>query len=276
MIRSRRIALVLLLPGLVLLVAGVVIPALTMLLSPPRVSTGEVFDRLGRMLSDPYDLAIIWRTLRIGLTVTGLCLVLGFPTAYLLARSRSRWAGVLLALAIFPLLLSNVVRTYGWLVVLGRNGVVGQAIEGLGLADPAPQLLYTELAVVLGLTQLFLPLAIITCYSAVAQVDANLDEAARGLGAGRMRTLWSVTIPLSMPGIAMAATLVFAGAVTAYTTPYLLGGSRQTMLATQLFRYSGVSLDWAAASATALIMTVLVLVVYSLSTAITRAKAVSR
>ncbi|GAA2062936.1 MULTISPECIES: ABC transporter permease [Streptomyces] len=276
MIRSRRIALVLLLPGLVLLVAGVVIPALTMLLSPPRVSTGEVFDRLGRMLSDPYDLAIIWRTLRIGLTVTGLCLVLGFPTAYLLARSRSRWAGVLLALAIFPLLLSNVVRTYGWLVVLGRNGVVGQTIEGLGLADPAPQLLYTELAVVLGLTQLFLPLAIITCYSAVAQVDANLDEAARGLGAGRMRTLWSVTIPLSMPGIAMAATLVFAGAVTAYTTPYLLGGSRQTMLATQLFRYSGVSLDWAAASATALIMTVLVLVVYSLSTAITRAKAVSR
>ncbi|MFD7510739.1 ABC transporter permease [Streptomyces sp. NPDC059853] len=276
MIRSRRIALVLLLPGLVLLVAGVVIPALTMLLSPPRVSTGEVFDRLGRMLSDPYDLTIIWRTLRVGLTVTGLCLALGFPTAYLLARSRSRWAGVLLALAIFPLLLSNVVRTYGWLVVLGRNGVVGQTIEALGLADPAPQLLYTELAVVLGLTQLFLPLAIITCYSAVAQVDANLDEAARGLGAGRMRTLWSVTIPLSMPGIAMAATLVFAGAVTAYTTPYLLGGSRQTMLATQLFRYSGVSLDWAAASATALIMTVLVLVVYSLSTAITRAKAVSR
>ncbi|MCU4746112.1 MULTISPECIES: ABC transporter permease [Streptomyces] len=276
MIRSRRIALVLLLPGLVLLLGGVVIPALTMLLSPPRVDTGEVFDRLGRMLSDPYDLAIIWRTLRIGLTVTGLCLTLGFPTAYLLARSRSRWAGVLLALAIFPLLLSNVVRTYGWLVVLGRNGVVGQTIEGLGLADPAPQLLYTELAVVLGLTQLFLPLAIITCYSAVAQVDANLDEAARGLGAGRIRTLWSVTIPLSMPGIAMAATLVFAGAVTAYTTPYLLGGSRQTMLATQLFRYSGVSLDWAAASATAIIMTVLVLVVYGVSTVLTRAKAVTR
>lgn len=276
MIRSRRIALVLLLPGLVLLLGGVVIPALTMLLSPPRVPTGEVFDRLGRMLSDPYDLAIIWRTLRIGLTVTGLCLALGFPTAYLLARSRSRWAGILLALAIFPLLLSNVVRTYGWLVVLGRNGVVGQTIEGLGLADPAPQLLYTELAVVLGLTQLFLPLAIITCYSAVAQVDANLDEAARGLGAGRIRTLWSVTIPLSMPGIAMAATLVFAGAVTAYTTPYLLGGSRQTMLATQLFRYSGVSLDWAAASATAIIMTVLVLVIYGVSTVLTRAKAVTR
>ncbi|MFI9460575.1 ABC transporter permease [Streptomyces xiamenensis] len=276
MIRSRRIALVLLLPGLVLLLGGVVIPALTMLLSPPRVPTGEVFDRLGRMLSDPYDLAIIWRTLRIGLTVTGLCLTLGFPTAYLLARSRSRWAGILLALAIFPLLLSNVVRTYGWLVVLGRNGVVGQTIEGLGLADPAPQLLYTELAVVLGLTQLFLPLAIITCYSAVAQVDANLDEAARGLGAGRIRTLWSVTIPLSMPGIAMAATLVFAGAVTAYTTPYLLGGSRQTMLATQLFRYSGVSLDWAAASATAIIMTVLVLVIYGVSTVLTRAKAVTR
>ncbi|WP_326596378.1 ABC transporter permease [Streptomyces sp. NBC_01803] len=276
MIRSRRIALALLLPGLALLVGGVLAPALTMLLSPPRVSTGEVFDRLGRMLSDPHDLAIILRTLRVGLTVTGICLVLGFPTAYLLARSRSRWAGPLLALAIFPLLLSNVVRTYGWLVVLGSNGVIGQAIEGLGLADEAPQLLYTELAVVLGLTQLFLPLAIVTCYSAVAQVDAGLDDAARGLGAGRVRTMWSVVIPLSMPGIAMAATLVFAGSVTAYTTPYLLGGSRQTMLATQLFRYSGVSLDWAAASATAVIMTTLVILIYSAATVVTRAKAVTR
>ncbi|TDC25281.1 ABC transporter permease [Streptomyces sp. 8K308] len=270
MIRSRRIALALLLPGLALLVGGVVAPSLVMLLSPPRVETGEVLDRLGQMLSDPYDLEIIWRTLRVGLVVTAICVLLGFPTAYLLARSRSRWAGPLLALAIFPLLLSNVVRTYGWLVVLGSNGVVGRVITGLGISDEAPQLLYTELAVVLGLVQLFLPLAIVTCYSAVAQVDAGLDDAARGLGAGRTRTMWSVVIPLSMPGIAMAATLVFAGAVTAYTTPYLLGGSRQRMLSTQLFSYSGVTLDWAAASATAIVMTVLVLLVYVASTLASR------
>jgi putative spermidine/putrescine transport system permease protein len=248
------------------LLAGFLVPSVLMLLAPPDVTTAEVFARLGRMLTDPYDLRIIGRTIGLGLIVTVLCIVLGFPLAYLLARSTSRWAGLLLALAIFPLLLSNVVRTFGWLVILGSNGVIGQLLTGLGLVETAPQLLYTELAIVLGLTQLFLPLAVISSYSAVAQVPAGLDDAARGLGAGRTRTLWDVVIPLSGPGLIVAATLVFAGSVTAYTTPYLLGGSRQRMLSTQLFSYSSVTLDWAAASATALIMTVLVFAVSGLAT----------
>jgi putative spermidine/putrescine transport system permease protein len=256
----------LLVPGLVVLLAGFLVPSVLMLLAPPDVTTAEVFARLGRMLTDPYDLRIIGRTIGLGLIVTVLCIVLGFPLAYLLARSTSRWAGLLLALAIFPLLLSNVVRTFGWLVILGSNGVIGQLLTGLGLVETAPQLLYTELAIVLGLTQLFLPLAVISSYSAVAQVPAGLDDAARGLGAGRTRTLWDVVIPLSGPGLIVAATLVFAGSVTAYTTPYLLGGSRQRMLSTQLFSYSSVTLDWAAASATALIMTVLVFAVSGLAT----------
>jgi len=261
---SRRTGL-LVLPGLALLLAGFLVPSAAMLLAPPGVSPADILARLGQMLTDPYDLTIIWRTVRLGLIVTLICLVLGFPIAYLLARSTSRWSGVLLALAIFPLLLSNVVRTFGWLVVLGSNGAIGQLLLALGLVDQAPQLLYTELAIVLGLTQLFLPLAIISCYSAVAQVDPGLDDAARGLGASRTRTFWGIVAPLSGPGIVVAATLVFAGSATAYTTPYLLGGSSQRMLSTQLFSYSSVSIDWAAASATALIMTVLVFVVSGLS-----------
>ncbi|MFD3688360.1 ABC transporter permease [Nocardiopsis sp. NPDC058631] len=266
---SRKSAL-LLVPGLAFLLVGFLVPTTLMLFSPPGTGTPEIFARVGQMLTDPYDLRIIWRTVRLGLIVTALCVGLGFPIAYLLARSNSRWAGVLLALAIFPLLLSNVVRTFGWLVVLGANGAVGQALVGLGLVDQAPQLLYTELAIVLGLTQLFLPLAVISCYSAVAQVDPGLDEAARGLGASRVRTFWSVVVPLSSPGIVVAATLVFAGAVTAYTTPYLLGGSGQRMLSTQLYAYSSVTVDWASASATALVMTVLVFLVSGLSSAFGR------
>ncbi|GAA4431911.1 ABC transporter permease [Georgenia halophila] len=253
-------------PGLAVLLAGFLIPSVIMLLAPPGVTTGEVLARLGRMLTDPFDLTIIGRTIGLGLIVTVLCLTLGFPLAYLLARSRSRWAGLLLALAIFPLLLSNVVRTFGWLVILGSNGVIGQALTALGLVEDAPQLLYTPVAIVLGLTQLFMPLAIIATYSAVAQVPAGLDEAARGLGAGRARTFWDVVVPLSWPGVVVAATLVFAGSITAYTTPYLLGGSRQRMLSTQLYSYSTATLDWAAASATALIMTVLVFAVSGFST----------
>jgi putative spermidine/putrescine transport system permease protein len=252
-------------PGALVLVLGFAIPALLMLFSPPGTGPLEVLSRLGQMLTDPYDLKIIGRTLVYGLTVTVLCVVLGFPIAFLLARSTSRFAGMWLALAIFPLLLSNVVRTFGWLVMLGSNGAIGKLLVALGLTDRGPQLLYTPLAVVLGMLQLFLPLAIITCYSAIAQVDKNLDDAARGLGASRTRTLWSVVVPLSLPGIVVAATLVFAGAATAYTTPYLLGGTGQRVLSTQLFTYSSVTVDWAAASATALVMTVLVFLVSGLS-----------
>lgn len=270
-----RSTLLLLLPGLAFLLVGFLLPAVAMLFAPPGVTFAQVIERMGAMLTDPYDLGIIWRTVRIGLVVTAVCVVLGFPIASLLARSQSRWAGVLLALAIFPLLLSNVVRTFGWLVVLGSNGVIGQLLTGLGIVDKAPQLLYTELAIVLGLVQLFLPLAVITCYSAVAQVDPGLDEAARGLGASRTRSFWTILVPLSLPGIVVAATLVFAGSVTAYTTPYLLGGSSQRMLSTQLFSYASVTVDWAAASATAIVMTVLVFLVSGISALVGRKGATS-
>lgn len=265
-----RSFLLLLLPGLAFLLVGFLLPAVAMLFTPPGVTFAQVLQRMGTMVTDPYDLAIMWRTVGIGLIVTALCVVLGFPIASMLARSQSRWAGVLLAVAIFPLLLSNVVRTFGWLVVLGSNGVIGQVLTGFGLVEEAPQLLYTELAIVLGLVQLFLPLAVITCYSAVAQVDGGLEEAARGLGANRIRTFWTILVPLSLPGVVVAATLVFAGSVTAYTTPYLLGGSSQRMLSTQLFSYASVTVDWAAASATAVVMTVLVFLVSGVSTLVGR------
>jgi putative spermidine/putrescine transport system permease protein len=274
LVRARS-TLLLLLPGLAFLLVGFLLPAVVMLFAPPGVTFAQVIERMGAMLTDPYDLGIIWRTVRIGLVVTAICVVLGFPIASLLARSQSRWAGVLLALAIFPLLLSNVVRTFGWLVVLGSNGVIGQILTGLGIVEEAPQLLYTELAIVLGLVQLFLPLAVITCYSAVAQVDPGLDEAARGLGATRTRSFWTILVPLSLPGIVVAATLVFAGSVTAYTTPYLLGGSSQRMLSTQLFSYASVTVDWAAASATAIVMTVLVFLVSGISALVGRKGATS-
>ena len=262
---SRKPAL-LLLPGLAFLLVGFLLPAVAMLLAPPGEGPAAVLTRFAEMLTDPYELRIIGRTVTLGLIVTAVCIVLGFPIAYLLARSGTRWGGILLAVSIFPLLLSNVVRTFGWLVLLGANGAIGRLLTGTGLVDDAPQLLYTPLAIVLGLTQLFLPLAVISCYSAVAQIDPGLDDAARGLGAGRTRTFWTIVVPLATPGIIVAATLVFAGSVTAYTTPYLLGGSGQRMLATQLFTYANVTIDWPAASATALIMTILVFLISGLST----------
>ena len=154
--RSR--ASLLLIPGLVVLVIGLIVPAVTMLFFPRRSGPAEVFAAFGGFFTDPFMLAILWRTVWIGLVVTGLCVLIGFPIAYMLARSNSRWVGLLLALAIFPLLLSNVVRTFGWLVVLGSQGVLGRLLMALRLVEEPPQLLASEFAIVLGLIQLFLPL----------------------------------------------------------------------------------------------------------------------
>ncbi len=263
--RSR--AVLLLVPGLIILVVGLIVPAVSMLFFPRRSGPAEVMAAFGSFFTDPFMLSILWRTVWIGLVVTGLCVAMGFPIAYMLARSASRWVGLWLALAIFPLLLSNVVRTFGWLVVLGSQGVLGRLLTGLHLVETPPQLLASEFAIVLGLIQLFLPLAIISSYSAIAQVDATLDEAARSLGAGPLRTFWSVVVPLSLPGVIVAATLVFAGSVTAYTTPFLLGGSSDKMLSTQLFYYTDTNVDWTMAGAVALVMTILVFGVATLSSA---------
>jgi putative spermidine/putrescine transport system permease protein len=127
------------------------------------------------------------------------------------------------------------------------------------------QLLYTETAIVLGLVQLFLPLMILSAYSSLAQQDPRLEEAARGLGASPGRAFRQVVFPLALPGALVGCTLVFAGAVTAFTTPQLLGGSRERLLSTLLYSRVNVSLDWPAASAVALVMTVLVLAVSALS-----------
>ncbi|MBP8919611.1 MAG: ABC transporter permease [Micropruina sp.] len=252
-------------PGLAILTVGLLVPAFSMLFFPRGAGPGEMFAAFVGMFSDPFMLAIHWRTIWIGLVVTALCVVIGFPIAYMLARSNSRWVGVLLALAIFPLLLSNVVRTFGWLVVLGSQGVLGRLLMWLRVVEEPPQLLASEFAIVLGLLQLFLPLAIISSYSAIAQVEPTLDEAARSLGAGPIRTFWSVVVPLSLPGVIVAATLVFAGACTAYTTPYLLGGSSDKMLSTQLFYYTDTNVNWTMAAAVAMSMTILVFAVASLS-----------
>jgi len=238
-------------------------PVVATLAWPPDGDPATVARETGNLLTDPYLLPVIARTIRVAVLATALCLLLGFPVAYLISRAPGRWPGVLLALAIFPLLLNTVVRTYGWIVVLGGNGLISAASQALGLGPV--QLLYTETAIVLGLVQLFLPLMILSAYSSLSQQDHRLEDAARGLGASPGRAFRTVVLPLALPGVLVGCTLVFAGAVTAFTTPQLLGGPRERLLSTLLYSRVNVSLDWPSASAVALVMTVLVLAVSALA-----------
>ncbi|WP_017545428.1 MULTISPECIES: ABC transporter permease [Nocardiopsis] len=253
----------LLVPGLAVMLFAFCYPVVATLAWPPDGDPATVARETGSLLTDPYLLPVIARTVRVAVLTTALCLLMGFPVAYLISRAPGPWPGRLLALAIFPLLLNTVVRTYGWIVVLGGNGLISKVSEALGLGRV--QLLYTETAIVLGLVQLFLPLMILSAYSSLSQQDHRLEEAARGLGASPGRAFRDVVFPLALPGALVGCTLVFAGAVTAFTTPQLLGGPRERLLSTLLYSRVNVSLDWPSASAIALVMTALVLVVGALS-----------
>ncbi|GAA2431505.1 ABC transporter permease [Actinomadura vinacea] len=273
MLLSRRAAGLLLVPGLALVAFGFLYPFAVTLFAPPAAEDPNVLGKLGGMLGDGYVLEVVARTIRVAVTTTACCLLLGFPVAYMISRAPQRRRGLLLALAIFPLLLSTVVRTFSWLVILGRNGLISTILNDLRLADGA-QLLYTEFALVAGLTQLFTPIVILTSYSSLSHVDEALEEAARGLGAGPGKAFRQVVLPLALPGVLVGATLAFAGAITAFTTPLLLGGTRNRTLATLLYDYANVKLDWGGASAIALIMTALVLAAAVASGRLSKAGAV--
>jgi putative spermidine/putrescine transport system permease protein len=260
------VAWLLVLPGVAVLAFGFLYPVVATFVAPPSAGEVNLAGTFVTMVSDSYVLEVAARTVRIAALVTASCLVLGFPVAYLISRASPRWRGLLLAITVFPLLLSTVVRTYSWLVILGRNGLLSKAMVGLGLADEPQQLLFTDFAVIVGLVQLFLPIVILTAYSSLSHVDDRLLEAARGLGASSGRVFRRIVLPLALPGALIGATLAFAGSVTAFTTPLLLGGTGVRTLATLLYTYASVTLDWGAASAIALLMTLIVLVVGAATT----------
>jgi putative spermidine/putrescine transport system permease protein len=197
---------------------------------------------------------VFWRTLRLGAWVTLACAVLGYAVALYLVSlpkaQRSGWMG----LFVLPLMISPVARTYAWIVILGRTGIVNAALVGSGLlAEPAP-ILFTEAAVFIGLVQLFLPLMVLSLVSALENLPPDMVPAARVLGANWWTVFWRVVLPLSKEGLVIGGTLVFTGAVTAYITPAVLGGSKVLMLETLLYQKVNVANDVASASVIAVIL----------------------
>ncbi len=251
----------LLLPAAVLVVVGFLYPYVTMLVAPAADPDPDVPGSLVAAVTDPYVVDIVARTARVAGIATLVSLMFGFPVAWAISRAAPRWRALLLLAVTFPLLLSTVIRTFAWIVLLGGDGLISQALQAVGLASGPVQLLYTETAMVLGLTQLFMPLLVLTAYSSLAAVDPTLEDAARGMGARNSAVFARVVFPLALPGTAVGAILVFAGCVTAFTTPSLLGGTRNRTLATLLYQEANTSVDWSGVSAIAIIMTAIVLVV---------------
>ena len=221
------------------------------------------------ILGDSFYLAIIRRTLGVAAVILGASLVIGYPVAYFVALQPVRRRTLVLLMLLFPLMVSNVVRAYGWVAILGRRGVINTALRDLGLIDAPLDLLYTQQAVIVGLMTILLPYMVISIANTLAALDRRYEEAAQALGAGPVRTFLHVTLPLSTPGVASGMLLVFLLTLSAYVTITLLGGPRSKLLVSMI--YDGVTaFQWPHAAALAFILLALALVLTALILALLR------
>ena len=212
-------------------------------------------------LTDPFSLSVLGSTLLLGAEVTALCLVLGFPIAWLYHRVGSRAQTVIILIVLLPLLTSVVVRTFAWIVILGRQGIINSTLLSIGAVDTPIRLLYTQVGVVLALAQVQMPLMTLPLITALGRIDMNLEDASCSLGAGSWRTFWRVVLPLSLPGVIAGCTLTYAAAITAFITQSLIGGGQMLFMPMYLYQQASTLQNWPFASAISIIFLLAVLAV---------------
>ena len=262
----------LLAPALLLLLVAFVLPVGMMVPMSFRpyvplvgITDGFTARYYTRLLTDSYYLEIIGRTLALGFTVTLSSLVVGYPVAFFLARTPSRWRNWLTIVVVFPLMLNLVVRTFGWIALLAQNGLVNQALHALGVVESPVKLLFNFAGLLIAMTHIFLPFMVLVLIGAIQNIPRDVEDAARVLGASWGSTFCRVTLPLSAPGILSGSILVFVLSISALVTPRLLGGPTYQVMSTLIYDEFLQRLNWPAGSAQALLLTIMVLALVYLS-----------
>ncbi|MCF1464794.1 ABC transporter permease [Agrobacterium vitis] len=250
---GRGLPVLLVLPGTLIILALLVLPVIQTFTG----TIGPVGDRLvlfRQFFSYDYNITVIVRSIRIALITTLLSLVLGYVAASVIARTTGVKRQILLICAVFPLLTSALVRSFAWMVILGRNGMVNSFLLSLGLVDQPVPLLFTEGSLIVGLVYLFTPLTILALIGVIEAIDQSIIDAATSLGATPARLFRQVTLPLIAPGLLVGGVLVFTGSLAAFATGRLLGGEAETILPTLLNEKAMVSFDWDSAGVIAVVM----------------------
>lgn len=188
-----------------------------------------------KFFTDTFYLSILGNTVLLSVKTMLLTLILGYPTAYFLARTKSKIKSLLLIATVFPFLVSAVVRAYGWMVILGDHGIINELLVHAGIREKPLKLMYTEAAVMIGMAQLLLPYMILSITSVVQGIDYNVECAAYSLGANPIGTFLKITLPLSAPGVISGCILVFTLSMTSYITPQLLGGAKYLTVSTLIY-----------------------------------------
>ncbi|ACL62595.1 ABC transporter permease [Methylobacterium nodulans] len=226
--RRRLSSLLALLPALTFLILFFAVPlaenAVRSVAVPTAEGTRISGEYYARLFTDPYYLGILAQTVWVSFEATLICVVIGFPIAYYLVRHGGRWTSLLIFLLVAPLLTSIIMRTFGWSVILARNGVLNVVLLDLGLIERPLRLLQGPASVIIGLVHVLVPFMVISIAAVLRGIDRQLEEGAQILGAGRLRTFWEVTLPLSLDGIATGSIVVFMLANGSFLTMLLLGG----------------------------------------------------
>jgi putative spermidine/putrescine transport system permease protein len=269
--RRGLVPTALLAPGSALMILTFVLPGIWLArLSLDRAGGGGVLiedvsaSNYLRFLTDSFYYEILWRSLWMSVVVTLATLLCSYPIALFLFRMRSRWRGVLAVLTISPLLVSSVVRTFGWMVILGDSGMLNGALRWLGMITAPLPLMNNMLGVMIGLTQIEMPTMILALIAGFARLDPTLEEAARTLGAPPWRTFLRITLPLSAPGIMIGCLVTFVQGISSFVTPKLLGGGRIYVMATTIYEETFETLNWPLAAA----MSIVLVAVFGLCVAI--------
>lgn len=254
MFDRRGIGIALVAPAVLFIAAGFVLPVLVLLGESVRGVAGWSLEPFARFVGDPLNREVFWRTLRLGALVTAVSAVIGYGTALAVVDLAPGSRGRMVGLLVLPLMISPVARTYAWIVILGRTGIVNVALQAVGLSDGPVRFLFTETAVFIGLIQLFFPLMVLPLISALENLPADVVPAARVLGGSWWTIFRRVILPLTREGLVVGGTLVFTGSLTAYITPAILGGSKVLMLETLLYQRVNVENDIKAAAVIAVIL----------------------
>lgn len=228
------------------------------------------------LLTDSLFAESLLRTLRIAVATTTICLLVGVPEAWIIYRMASRWRGPMLLIVVGPLLVSVVVRNFGWMVLLGTNGIVNQALTVLAVPGAPFRLMFTELAVVIGLVHVMVPLVVLSVWASLGRLDPVLERAALSLGASRATVFRRVVLPNVMPGIMAGALMVFCLSASAFATPAMLGGRRLKVVASMTYNEFLNTLNWPLGAALASLLMAAILAATLLWTRFVETRALRR
>lgn len=249
------------LPGLIFMALVFLAPLLLMLWSSIRGADGFTLSGYARVLGDDYYIQVIGQTLQLALITTAGALILGYPAAFALARAKGWRQVVLFALVFLPLTVSIIVKSFGWGIVLRRDGILNWLMLNLGLIERPIRMIFTEFALYAGMINVFLPFMVLPIYSVVRMMDPRLPDAAATLGASPWFRFMRVTLPLSLPGVVAGVSIVFSLAVAAYVTPSLLMGDRYMTMSMVMAKAFLNLRDWQLGAAMAAVLMTLAVVV---------------